>query len=209
MFILQEETVRFLSATAASAITRGRFVVRSGTDAALADASVGAEYLGVAREGAATDEPVRLYPMGTVAKVEAGAALSRATAGNHWITTDSVGRAVAWTATSGLPRLGRWLPMQDSGTATVAVGERITVELSNASATHQILAYGTATIAIGTAAIAVQLDADLDGLATLISVGTDATATLVSYAWDGSGKLTITADANATAATEVTYLVIG
>lgn len=71
----------------------------------------------------------------------------------------------------------------------------------------------TATIALGantTGPIAV--GAAFDGVPVLVTTqgaAPDATATVFSASWDGAGNLTITANANATAATTVAYAVLG
>lgn len=70
---------------------------------------------------------------------------------------------------------------------------------------------GTAVISGGSASVAVQLDAALDGNAAVANSNTaDATLTTIqSVVWNGSGQLTITGNANATANTTVSYFVAG
>lgn len=68
---------------------------------------------------------------------------------------------------------------------------------------------GRATISSGTSSVAVQLDPALDGKPAVATLNTvDGTLTSVLTAvWDGSGQLTITGNANATADVVVSYIV--
>lgn len=70
---------------------------------------------------------------------------------------------------------------------------------------------GLATLLAGNSTVDVQLDAALDGKPAFAMMnGIDATATqALSATWDGSGKLTLTANANATADVTMAYFVDG
>lgn len=140
-----------------------------------------------------------------IAVVDAGDAFVAATESDHILTSDSSGRAIAWTPGSGLPILGIWLP--DSADAAIAAGNPIKILLTLNMAPQPV--YGTATIALGDTTEEVAVNAKFNGRPVICSPqgGFDDTATEFHGAV-ADGTLTITANAAATAAVNVNYIIL-
>lgn len=194
-------------------IGAGLFVQRKdGTTVEVADGTPGVPVLGVSVSAIAANAHGSIVPMGRVARVKAGAALNRGTLANHYVTTNTAGKAIAWTAGSGLPKLGYWLPESDRSTATVSVNDEIVIELCDPASSDIGPVYGTATISTGTASEDIALDVALDGATVFTQLigAADATLLRTVYTWPSAdGTLRITGNANATADVDVVYFIPG
>lgn len=146
-----------------------------------------------------------IYTSGPVVQVQAGGALTAGT--DYYTTLDSNGHHVKWEAETGKKICGIWIPANSElgASANAADGDIIDVVL--VPALPRSLS-GVATITAGNNSVAVAVDAAFNGKTVVVSPsgGFDATATTFHGAV-AAGSLTITANANATADTDVAYII--
>lgn len=206
--IRTEETFQDLTGiTASAAITEYLFLEEvSSVNAKIATGTPGVRIVGVSQRGFASGEPIAAWAFGDVVRLKAGSALTLTTAAHHYLTTDTQGRAIPWTAALGLPKLARWIP----GNANVATnGELIAQLLAPPASAYGVLS-GTVTITSGNATADVSLPEEFDGATNVTLTPDRAEAALgqAAFSWPSAdGTLRVTVAANASADTTYSYRV--
>lgn len=194
---------QFISRDAGGAIAHGRAVIDGGASVTQASAAGSGLFCGIyqAADGAkaaASGDRIRVAVAGDRAKATAGGALTRGT--HQLLSYDANGKLVAWT--EGARAAALWLP----GAGNAADEQEIDVIVLDGQPVGVIS--GTATITAGGATAVVAVGAAYNGkpvVATLAAA--DATALYVKHAAVAAGSMTITANANATADTDVHYII--
>lgn len=204
--IVAQTSARLAGAPGSGTISQYRFLTRNtaGTKVQQATGDRDEIVFGVADRDFEDGQLVS-FQDGDIVRVTAGAALDKSDATNYLLTCDSSGRAAVWSPNAGKRLMALWLP--DSGDAAVAAGNPVTVRLLLDNEPQPLK--GSVTIALGESTATDAVGADYNGKTVLCSPtgGVDATAFAFSGAVAG-GTLTITANANATAATDVAYLIL-
>ena len=195
------------SARAEAAIAESVFIERKagGTTVQTATAVPGLDIVGVSQRGYDAGDQVAFYSGSDVCKITAGDAFAVGTDSDYLVTTDSTGRAIPWTAALGLPVLARWVPR---GQTAVAANESMIVQLIPGHSAAGGMVVGSMTISAASDSNSVALDAELDGeLVFATPQRHDDTLGTIDASWDGSGNLTLTGAAVATADTIVAYFI--
>lgn len=194
------------SGRASAAIAESVFVERTPGAVTVRTASAvpGRDIVGVSYRGYDSGDEVAVFSGVDVCKITAGDAFAVGTDSDYPVTTDSTGRAIPWTAALGLPVLGYWIPR---GQTSVAANESMIIRLLPQSSKGGMVV-GSLTISATSDSNSVALDADLDGeLVFATPQRHDDTLGTIDASWDGSGNLTLTGAANATADTVVAYFI--
>lgn len=197
---------RRFGGVASGTIREYRFVAMKSDGSAVIEATGDRDeiIIGVSDREYATGALVSLQA-GPIVRVKADAALDKTDMADYLLTPSSDGQAAAWSANAGKRLVAVWLP--DSGSAALAADNPITAILLPNNRPEPLK--GTVTIALGAGSGTAAVGADYNGKTVLCSPtgGIDDTAFAFSGAVAG-GTLTITANANATAATDVAYLIL-
>ena len=150
-------------------------------------------------------ENASFYTYGPVVKMRSAAALTAGT--DVYLTIDSIGHADKWVAESGKRIYGIWVPSESELGASTDAADDDLIDVQLVVPLPRMLS-GTATIALGDSTETVAVDAAFNGKTVVVgpSGGFDATATAFHGAV-AAGTLTITANAAATADTDVAYFI--
>lgn len=146
-----------------------------------------------------------IFTAGPVVKMQAATTFTNGT--HYYVTLDPSGHATPWAAESGKKIVGIWVPPNSEIGASDDAADGDIIDVILTVATPRALS-GVATITTGNSSVVVAVDAAFNSKTVVAgpSGGFDATATAFRGAV-AAGSLTITANASATADTDVAYFI--